>query len=355
MVFPLVLSALFFCLGHDRNDRRLLVLSGFLAGCAMVIKTVSLPYLLLLAGSGYFFFPGKRSCSRDITNIALFLLPSLCLAFAITAYFYYQGALPEFLYWNITVPMAYSHGGAGFTGPPLRSILSGLSHELLPLLFLASTGSVWLLLRQRNLNNVLIVLLFPVSWVAALLPGMNLPHYFIQTVPFMAITGALGLHRLFIDRRMAWIVLSVFLMLTCNYVRKDFKFFVTMPMAEVSRYKFGPDFVSSIAIAEYIRQRTGPDDFIFQWGFEPELYILSGRRPPLPYISSTIMKMLENREAATEHLANTLAAKKPKYIIYQDEWADCPGVVDIRTLLDRYYKLEIVIGYGKIFRLNETL
>jgi hypothetical protein len=347
------LSVISFVIGRDRNSRHLLALSGFMAGAAMLIKTVALPYVLLLSACAFFFTADERSWRRGCGNVAVFLIPPIGLALLISGYFFVHEALHDFLFWTIEAPLRYSTGVSGVKGPDLSSVLKSLSHELLLPVLLSTVSAAWLLLRSRELNHILTALLFPVSISAALLPGMHFSHYFIQTVPFMAVLGGIGLGKLLADSKPLFrLAAPLVLVLLCYYLQKDYPLFATLSMREVSEKKFGTCFVDSEKIAHYIRKRTNPDDFIFQWGLEPELYFLSGRRSPVPYIASTTMKLQEDREGAVQHLMHALESRKPTYIVYQAEWADSPGVTDIRMLLERDYFPEIIIGYGQIFRLK---
>lgn len=353
LVLPILLSTICFVCGHQKQSRRLLAASGFFAGTALMIKTVALPYMLLLIVSAVFFTKGRQSLKNRIENIAIFLIPPLCLFIFVSAFFYLNGALHEFMYWNISVPYLYLQGKSGVEGSPLMPVLNALAHELMLPFILSAATTAWLLLAKRELKYILTALFLPASCVAVLLPGNNFSHYFILLMPFMSVLSGIGMGYLFAQKKfLFWSVTPLLVLLFSNYLRTDFDYFITMPVNQVSMSKFGPVFVDSVAIAHYLKERTNPNDFIFQWGFEPEIYFLSDRRSPLPYISSTIIEVLKDREGAIRHMMVTLLTKKPKYIVYQAEWAEFAGADDIRLLLKLQYFHEATIGYGEIFRLK---
>lgn len=340
--------------GYDLQKRAFLSLSGLLLGMAMLIKPVALPFMLLLAIAAMFFSRGNRSFRRRLENLLVYLLPAVFLALVVGCYFYLHGALHDFLYWNVTVPYIYTRGESGVYGTPLLIALQGVARELLLPLVLSTTAAIWILARRRTFGNLLAALLLPAAWAAALLPGMNFPHYFIQLVPVMALLGGIGLGALdYRHKIVRFFVLPALVLLLGFHLRNNYGYFFSMSMRDVSMAKYGPVFVNSADIAGYVKERTGPDDYIFQWGFEPELYFLSGRRSPLPYIASTILLVAEDRQGAIKRLEETLSRQKPAYIVYQAQWA--VGAADgvVRALLDRYYLREATIGYGEIFRLKE--
>lgn len=354
LVLPLVLSVIFFVHARDHGDRRLLAVSGLMAGIAILIKPVALPYMVLLLIFTVFFVPGRRVWQRDSKNMAIFLLPSIALALVTILYFYLNGALHQFLFWTVKVPYIYVRNTTDIKSIDLSGLVRFASHELLlPLLLSSVTASV-LLLRKSTPNLRLVALLLPVAIVATLMPGRSFPHYFIQLFPFMAILGGIGLAMLLHAKRTLLLCATPLVLLLFGvYLRKDYPLFVTLPVDSVSRYKYGEDgtnFVTSAKIADYIKARTLPDDYIFQWGLEPELYFLAGRRAPVPYIASTIMDLQEDKDRAVKQLIDALAGKRPRYIVYQPYWADCTGRTELGKLIKRNYYLETTIGYGLIFR-----
>jgi 4-amino-4-deoxy-L-arabinose transferase-like glycosyltransferase len=355
MVLPLVLSACFFVKGYHRQDRRFLLVSGTFAALAMLIKTVALPYVALLYLCAIFFDREGLSLKRVLLSLGALLLPAFSLAIITLGYFQLNGALADFLHWNITVPFKYSKSGLGVTGPTLGSSLQFLGAELILPALLAVTTALWLLVRNRTLPNVYVALLLPASCVAVLMPGMNYPHYFIQLMPFFAVLAGIGLAALFQRKGvLLWISLPVIAGLFSYYVYTDYKYYLVYPPDVVSQDKYGPTFANSVYIARYIKEHTEPSDYIFQWGFEPELYFLSGRRTPVPFISSTIINNMSSPTRAIEHMIASLEQKKPKYILVQPKWSQWPGEAQILRYIALNYKYEATLYYALIFRRNGT-
>jgi 4-amino-4-deoxy-L-arabinose transferase-like glycosyltransferase len=350
MVLPLMLSACAFVSGYRSKSLLLLAISGFCVGLAMLIKTVALPYLLLLVICALLF---NRSAGYKgaVKNLVVFIIPPILLALFTMLYFYANGALADFMYWNVTVPLKYSQGKSGVSGPQLPLVLNYLKGELIFPALLSLPAAIWLLLFKRNFPGVLVALLLPVSCLAVLLPGMNFPHYFIQLVPFMSVLAGISLALVIEGKRLIfWSAFPLIVIMFAFYLNSDYKFYLKMTPEELSFVKYGRSFVESEYIARYIRDHTNQDDYIFQWGFEPELYFLSQRRTPVPYISSTILANMENPALSAQTMVATLMAKNPKYIIIQPEWANWPGYVELWQLMVLNYELETVVGYAQIYR-----
>lgn len=350
MVLPLVISAALFVTWLDEGKRWFLFGSGLFAGLAMLVKTVALPYVALLflfsllqKGSGH-------RLKEGLLNAVAFVAPLVALALFTLGYFWHKGALDEFILWNIQIPYMYSKGG-GVSGPPLARVLRRLAPELLLPALAAVPTALWLLFGKRDLKSIFLAMLLPASCLGVSLPGKFFPHYFIQLFPFLSILGGIGLARAFESKGIfRWVAGLVVAASFLFYAVKEYKLFFVFSPEQVSVIKYGPTFAESVYIADYVRKRTTPTDYIFQWGFEPELYFLANRRTPVPYISSTIMGGFEDPWPAVQSMMNDLFSKKPAYIIVQPDWADYPGDYEVRSFLQRDYQFETRIGYALIFR-----
>lgn len=351
MCLPLVLSVCFFVVAADRRKQRFLAASGLCAGLALLVKTVAAPYVaLLLCASLLLDCTGKGLRGR-LLDAAVFVAPMLSLALLTVAYFAWHGAIAELIHWNITVPFRYSKGSR-IQGPDVSEVLRYLRPELLLPAVLAIPTALWLLFAGKGLNERVVALLLPAAWLGVALPGKYFPHYFIQLYPFLSVLAGIGIALVAARRSTPARVLLVAVCGACffYYAAKEYEFFFVYTPQEVSMIKYGAVFRDSVQVADYLKARTGPDDYIFQWGFEPELYFYTDRRPPLAFISSTILESMADPGEAVRYMMNVLGEKKPVYIVIQPEWAYYPGLEEILALVDREYRLETTIAYAQIFR-----
>ncbi len=350
MLLPLTLSAYCFVVWLDTQRRGYLAASGFFAGAALLIKTVALPFVALL----FLFsllkkYSGNQLKERGL-NALSFTMPLVLLASAIIAAFSLKGALHDFLEWNIMIPLFYAKGNT-MSGNSVSSMLGYLAPELLILTLAAVPTAVWLVIRRRNIKDIFISMLLPACVLGVAMPGLYFPHYFIQLFPVLSVLGGVGLAEV-IQRKgpTPYVAGIVFAVLFSYYVIKEYAFFFVYSPEQVSIEKYGPTFVESAGIANYLKANTSPEDSIFQWGFEPELYFLSGRRPPVPYISSTVFGGLAEPQPVVQTMIQTLQNKKPKFIIYQIKWAQYPGEQEITEFIRTQYTPVGRSGYFLIYK-----
>jgi hypothetical protein len=121
-----------------------------------------------------------------------------------------------------------------------------------------------------------------------------------------------------------------------------------------------------IDVANYIRDRTTPDELIWVWGNHSIMYYWADRRSPTRFIfNSPIMAAIGPNDFQPRwktEVLNALEQHPPTYIVityfdrtwfdYEnpvDEFKEIPGYQDF---LDRYYRQESFIGRFAIYRLT---
>jgi hypothetical protein len=128
-------------------------------------------------------------------------------------------------------------------------------------------------------------------------------------------------------------------------------------------------------VADYVRTHSTLNDYIFVWGFCPQIYVLADRKPASRFIFCNFLtgRMTESPrhfvfEAETtdqitpgswEMLRDDLSRTKPKFIIDTSpsdylKYAKYPikKYSYLKELLEREYRLEITISNMDIYRLN---
>ena len=353
MLLPLVTGLCFMLKGIEKESRALFAAAGFCSSVAMLTKTVALPYdLLFLAISMCNGYRQDRS-KGAAQNAVAFLTPQFLVFGIVLAWFAHCGALVDFIRWNVTIPLAYVKNGQFVEGLSFTTALYYRLPVLLLPLALAFGTSIWLLASDRSLKSIIVVLLLPVSFIGVWLPGKWFPHYFIQLVPFCAILGGIGLTGLLQAKGRFKIValpaiaagLIYFAVQESVYFRKDAR--------ELIILKYQDDiFTSMVEVARYVGERTTPEDSILQWGFEPELYFLSGRRSAIPHISAPVLALEPDVEAAVDRMLDTVRARPPRYILVQDDLQPYPGSEQIYGLLDADYHEEARLRYMYVFKRN---
>ncbi len=246
-----------------------------------------------------------RAFWREVTTIgtagALMVVVPLALMFAI-------GALPDLYLATIAYNAAYSgdtYSGVGglltyaVSFPVARArndamwFVGGLGAIISLVLWRRSTG------HGDHHSPVVIVAWLVAVWMSILINGArNLPQYFVQAAPALALAAGAGLVPAFAllrRRRMSIALLSAGVVLYAAHrvsgfeelkrdVERDWGAFTgATPRAEYLRY-FGnrPEdkFVASAIaeLADMARTTTQPDDAIYVFGYSPGVHVIAERR-----------------------------------------------------------------------------
>lgn len=349
LVLPMTAGALFCVMAIESGKKRFIYYCGFCAAFALLIKPVALPIVAL----EFLFIALYRFNTEQIIdslkNIAAFVLPMLACAALTCVYFALRGGFDDFFYWNVIFPGKYRTSGV--FGPPLLTVLISLTPSLLFPMILTFFSLPWFWSQKRTMTGLFTLLLIPASWCVVALPGKFFPHYFINIIPFMSIPAGIALAQLTQAKKpIAYLLLTVSIMILGFTIYVSYPFYTVYTPEKVSEIKYGPTFVDAMQVAKYLKERTLPDDYIFQWGLEPEIYFLADRRAPVPYLASVLVGWSEDPSKAREKLLEGLLAKQPKYIVYQDEWSEWPGVEEVQALIESRYVIDQEISFGYIFR-----
>ncbi len=109
-------------------------------------------------------------------------------------------------------------------------------------------------------------------------------------------------------------------------------------------------------MSRHIAAHTAPGETIFQWGFEPQIYFYSGRRPASRYLAN-VMPMLESDpDVAMQRLHRELVQRRPRYLVIDEREMRAPGFDVISALIrDLDYGFEATFPYlhrGQALRLG---
>lgn len=144
---------------------------------------------------------------------------------------------------------------------------------------------------------------------------------------------------------------------------------------QLSYDKFEANF---IPVADYIRERTTPDDYIFVWGFCPQIYVLAHRRPASRFIFCNFLtgRMTESHRhfdpnletsdwvtpGSWELLLDDLHTRRPQFIIDTSpsnylRYAKYPigKYKHLQKFLEMNYRLEKEISSMRVYRLKDYL
>jgi len=350
LVLPLLLGVWFLLRFAANGRRRELAWCGLCGALAMLIKPVALPFVALGTCLVPLLRPAGEEAVERLRDLASYLAPMAVGAILVIGYFKLRGGLDEFLYWTVVFPRRYR--ASSIVGPSLPQALHYLSMSLYLPFLVGSISAAWLPVSRRSLTGTLPLMLLLAGATAVALPGKFFPHYFIVLIPFLAVSCGIGLARLSrlprVPALLAGIVLALLLVPTAVQTTQ---FYTDFSPEEVSIQKFNTTlFADSVKVASYLKQKTRPDDYIYQWGFEPELYFLADRRSPSPLFASIGPSWAPDPRKATAELRQRLTATRPAYIVVQEEFANYPGDEEVSRYVNENCDKAATIEYAQIFR-----
>jgi hypothetical protein len=247
--------------------------------------------------------------------------------------------------------------------------------------FTGMAGGIAVAFRSRKRPEAAVWLLWLAAAFIAIAANRRYFHYyFIQITPPLAMLSAYLLDfgltakgkrilRVLIVPALAGCL--VLLALDIQKVRQnlrpdlDFAFGTTTEDEYYARFVTGDfSFLADRYLADYLRDRTGPDEAIHIFGFEPLVYFLSDRRPAGRYIYNDPVTAAyaagEVREARLDELLSDLRSKNAVYLVIVEGDANPVDPTDsfrffmntpaLRNLVQTRYTLERRAGKFHIYR-----
>jgi 4-amino-4-deoxy-L-arabinose transferase-like glycosyltransferase len=352
MVLPEIAAIYFFLRRNDLHGRRYLLLSGLCLSAAMLIKTVSVAYVLLFFIMVIIPEAGSLKVRNVVRDLVILALPMILTAALVIFYFYAHDALHDFWYWNVIHPRKYLNS-SDVKGPNWFILIPYLLPELLPLFVIGVPVLIWRIATNRTHGDILVLLSIVAACVGVYLPGKLFPHYFIQLIPPVSIAAGISFGEVAREKgRSSLAALLLMTVLLLYPIMKYYKYYFIYSADEVSTRKFGPTFVRSQETARYVKERTSPNDYFYQWGMATELYFLSGRRAPNRYISNMMIKWSQDPHRAVKLMIDSIAMKRPRYIYVDSAWANTTGYEELLGELKKDYLLDATFPDGIMYRLS---
>lgn len=278
-----------------------------------------------------------------------FLFPIL----ATMVYYFFKGALLPYLtaafFQNLPYLSSWAADKPQAGGFPTLLLARGG-------LILLMTILIYYYRKRLSLATKLILLWFSFSWFAALLSARPYPHYLIQILPPLS----LSFGYLAIKSKKEWqkalfpLVLILIFRITFavfhfwDYPNRPYylnfcQFALGLKTKEEYFLDFDPQSLDLYQTADYLQDRTLPDEKIFIWGTQPSIYSLARRLPVGRYTSSYHIIDFNGYQDTLEKLSQ----KPPRYLLVTgDEKRPFPALV---YFIHTHYTFEKQIGNIQIF------
>jgi 4-amino-4-deoxy-L-arabinose transferase-like glycosyltransferase len=332
-------AAVVFLTGGPSPNPRRLFFAGLLLGCAFLSKQPALLDLTApLAAIIYAGWQQRLSKGQLMNGVVAISAGWICPVLITVGYFFAHGALRDAVFYTWIYNLI-------FYGPEIDSTIR-LASAVTPFTLIGS-AQPWLLLlwlggalgllrrllqrqptavEQAGNPGLLYLALWSMGGLAgAAAGGRSFDHYTIQFLAPFCLGAGLVLARITSwTRSGAWPrigrILAAVMLLVVAYD--------AITTAVAARRRTLPD-DPSLRVAAYIREHSGPDDRIFVWGFHPDIYLHSDRRPASRFLYASFMTGLipwtntdpdRNTDYAIvpgtmETLLHELATRRPIFIV----------------------------------------
>jgi hypothetical protein len=335
MILPLAAAFLCTLIAIDRGCWVWAFASGVLSCLAMQFKQVALPnavyhglLLLILAR------PRIRLCVAYVVGGVLAIVPT-------ALYFWSVGAFHEFFDCVVGHNLSYAQR-VPLDEYPLQfwDTFGFIQTKWWPILVFAVIGTF---VRGRGRSARLLLntwLLFSFFGVCA--GGYFREHYFFQIIPAGAVLAGRGVNwlaeRMAPERptRLAWpiaagmILYGVFVSSDIDFDRDEqgevhlkanisfwpWYFWPGDPIHKVDRVYGNCPFGESLALADYLRHESGPDETTFVFGSEPQIPYYAGRKSASRYIFVyPLMTPFADTAERQQGVLEELEQARPRFIV----------------------------------------
>ncbi|MCH8814742.1 MAG: glycosyltransferase family 39 protein [Chloroflexi bacterium] len=369
LVLPMVGALVAFTLARRTDGAAWYVLAGVLSGLAVMTKQVAIfNFLVLLAvplitsvcDGGWTAVASRRVVRPLIVMVSGF---SVALA-AVVAPFVITGAFGEFIDGVVLYPLSYSGG---------LSLVDRLGHALWSPIFLMTRAGPWVILTMFGVLFVardegspdrrVLVLWLAACGLGVASTGRFYDHYFVQLLPAMALLVPAGVYFLKHAWGSRWARVTAMWLLPLSAA---IPLFITaaiylQPTAEarhVAKYASGEGAleINSAELAAYVSAVTSEDDYIYNLGFQSEIYFYADRRAPTRFLFDHPFAADEKYEI--EALGD-LQNQPPLYIIdsaaYESDSLKAENYypVRIKEFVDKNYDYLGRLYYADLYRLRE--
>lgn len=344
-------------------------LAGFCIALASLLKTNVAVHWVFLAA--WLAFDAARSVERTkrvrriVTTLIAFSLGPILIWAGTFAYFAATDRLHEFLDAAFLFNLGYTDVREPFLmrfwrffAPPRHPFIF---ESALPLWLLSIPAAAWLLFRfatHRDKNASAVSLLLAASYVATCLPGRFWPHYYYLMIPavVLAVATALGSlaacapprgepppNRQIARPRLVLTLAALQPLVVGTVLYAEYHHYLSQPPLGITIKRYNTRDFWGRAQGENVARVTDPDDTIFVFGNDAEIYYYADRRCASRYTMITGLQTgMRGAEERRRIMMQELRAAPPRLILVLfdekpfDEWV---------AFLDEYYGQAVGVDY----------
>lgn len=248
------------------------------------------------------------------------ILPFTLIVGTVTAYFYSQRALSDFLTASFSQNASYVAVGSG----PLSKLSNPLFLKALILLFWLGLATYFFRTKRIGRELLFLSFWFAFSLYGALLSNRPYLHYLLQIVPagtvlFFYLLVNLRRYLLFFGSYILLLIIigrmftGAFALDTVAYYKNFLNYVYERETWTEYVNNFDPRTANSYAIGNYLASRTESSDPIFVWGDASFVYVLSNRPAATKFIQAHHLSTIDPKNYNL--IINRLEKYQPKFII----------------------------------------
>lgn len=327
MLLPII-TAGFLVIRVSENKKRGLFTAGLLLGIAFLLKIVAIfdfaaffVFLVFIFLPEKLLAPGNKQVYKDLVKKLGLLTSGFLIPVVLTTlYFLIQGALAAFIQATFFSNISY----VGYKNSFI------ISQGFLLLKLLALFAAVILVFWRRRIipkSIIFILLWFFFSIFNAFFSGRGWTHYLLVLLPSTALLLGLLFERkakklIIVTLGLILILMycvNVFFKISAGTIGKTLQYYQNFALfitnnKSIRAYQeyFDKRVPRDYEVAQFIANNTKPNDIIFIWGNNPQIYVLSKTLPPGKY---TVEYHITQSPKAIAETADDLKQTKPKYLI----------------------------------------
>jgi hypothetical protein len=357
MILPLTAGLLATLKSAATSSAGWAAIAGVCGAAAMLLKQVALPDVALY---GCILLASER---HKVQLVIVYALAALAVVGVVVSYFAAVGALSEFLDCVVLHNLRYVSQVPWHDYASFEKFSVGM-FQWCPILVLGLVA--WLAPEPANEGAT------PPRWGSRRIAGWWLAasfagvavggyfreHYFFQVIPPLAVLAGRGAvviaGRLKSARPMPTAVVVAGCAMAFGILVMP-RYWLLGSAAEKCRLLYvAAPFPEAVPVGEYLAANASPDDTIFVYGSESEIYFYAGRRSASRYIFIYPLLTPAPDVLARQHAAmHELIENRPRYIVvHRDVFPPVGGSPpeyfrdEVASLLNRDYRLVGVAGPG---------
>ncbi|MFH1347331.1 MAG: glycosyltransferase family 39 protein [Candidatus Margulisiibacteriota bacterium] len=377
MVLPLILAFCCFLLsGKMREDQGksgkirmgMIFLAGLFSGIAIMIKQVAVFNFVVLLG--FLLFDkvqspkSKVACAGDIgqktldvglrvlLGVWILMFGFLVFPLLFTLYFLLKGAFSDYIYDVFLVNRQYLRS---LPFGPLARMINGIyttfviaKLENSILWVFGLTGLFCIFFKDRLKQNLLLAFWSLASIVAVAASGLFFGHYYIQLIPALCLLSAYAIKR--ITKEAGFLlkaaIVLVALFLVFSIIPYQYPVYFKFTLEQVSERQYGKlSYVISYKLAQKLKELMKPQEKIFVWAANPEMYFYLEKKSPTRFYN--YLGWMESEENKQE-IVRSVIKERPEYMIWTDYNFRYNELVDF---VEGEYRLFMMIGNWKVFKI----